>query len=806
MSALSDLRIVELSNGVAGEYCGKLLADFGAEVIKVERPIVGSDTRREEPLAASGSGPERSGLFAYLNTNKRSVTLDLASSQARQALHELLSTVDVILDDHPPGYLENMGCGPAECAAKHPGLIVSVITPFGYCAPAEMQKAYSLNVLHSSWGYHTPASADPSRPPLAGAGRFLPDYESGLSAALALIAALYWRESSGRGQFVDTSQRESMASLVDYVLGQMVTGNMEVGNGRAAYDLGGPSTFFACRDGFVYLWLSEPSHWNGMSALMGEPPWMKDFPERWLELHVTAARIAQCRREIGIWMREQNKQEVASLAQQMGVPLVPVNTMEDAFRSPQMQFRRFFKEIDHAELGSLRVPTVPYQLSATPATLRTAAPRLGQHTDEVLRELRAPRTRRVIPPAAIDAAHSDLPRREGPLKGVRVLEVTKVWAGPYTGKLLALLGAEVIRVESYESLDATRRFGTKDINHAPGFQAVNPGKHSVQLNIKTEEGKRLIRELAKVSDIFIENLRPRAAERLGLGYQALRELRHDIVAVSMSMYGNSGPLSYQTGYAPCFSALAGICHLAGYEDGSPMLLNQRYGDSSYGSAAAFAAVVALFHRRRTGEGQFVDVSAVESLAAMLGDAYMDYFLKDRIPQRGERHPTMVPYGCFPCADGEWLSIAVKNDAEWRALCDTVGHPALAYDERFAAAATRHAHAYDLDSTLAALTIDKTAAELATQLRAQGVAAFKSLNSLDLISDDELWRRGFFQRVVDDQQRESAIVGAPWHMSLTIPATRRPAPRLGEHNDYVLGTVLGLSAEQRRRLVAQKVIY
>ena len=297
MSALSDLRVLELSSGVAAEYCGKLLADFGARVIKVEAPA-GAKTRAMEPFAPGGESCERSGLFAYLNTNKQSVVLDPASPGGREALRSLIGTVDVIIDDHPKGWLEALGIDPATCSSQHPALIVCSITPFGYEAPAALQSARSINVLHSSWGYHSPCHADPAKPPLSGVGRFLPDYESGLVAALALVAAVYWREGSGRGQFVDVSQQASMASLVDYVLGQMVAGTMEVSARRQAYDLGGPATFFQCRDGYVYLWMSEPGHWNGMSTLMGDPAWMREYPARWLELHVTPERIDRCRAEI----------------------------------------------------------------------------------------------------------------------------------------------------------------------------------------------------------------------------------------------------------------------------------------------------------------------------------------------------------------------------------------------------------------------------------------------------------------------------------------------------------------------------
>jgi crotonobetainyl-CoA:carnitine CoA-transferase CaiB-like acyl-CoA transferase len=213
------------------------------------------------------------------------------------------------------------------------------------------------------------------------------DYESGLSAALALMASLYWREGASRGQFIDVSQQESMASLADYVLGQMVAGNMEASSQRTALDLNGPATFFQCVDGYVYLWMSEPAHWNGLRTLMGEPQWMAEFPERWLELHLNAERIARCRTHIAQWMKTQSRADVVARAQKLGVPLVPVNTVKDIFESPQIQFRQFFVEIEHPVLGRSPYPTVPYRLSATPARIKAPAPVLGEHTEQVLRDI-----------------------------------------------------------------------------------------------------------------------------------------------------------------------------------------------------------------------------------------------------------------------------------------------------------------------------------------------------------------------------------------------------------------------------------
>jgi len=385
VTALKRLRILELAGDVAGEYCGKLVADFGAEVIKIEAPGLGSATRRRAPLCRSGAPQERSALFAYLNTNKRSVTLDLAAPRGREILLRLAGTVDALIDDHPKGYLEGLGLDPGECGHRHPGLVICSVTPFGYEAPAELQRACSLNVFQSSgWGYHTPSDPDPGTPPLKGAGRFLTDYESGLSAAIALVAALYFKSGSGRGQFVDVSEQASLASLSDYVLGQMVAGHMDVNTKRSAFDLGGPATFFQCRDGYVYLFMTEPGHWNGLYRLMGEPPWMLEFPERWLELHLTPERIQRCRMQIAQWMKSQERVDVATRAQKLGVALVPVNTVKDVLESPQLQHRKYFVELDHPTLGRSKYPTVPYQFSRTPARLEAHAPLLGQHTEQVL--------------------------------------------------------------------------------------------------------------------------------------------------------------------------------------------------------------------------------------------------------------------------------------------------------------------------------------------------------------------------------------------------------------------------------------
>lgn len=390
-------------------------------------------------------------------------------------------------------------------------------------------------------------------------------------------------------------------------------------------------------------------------------------------------------------------------------------------------------------------------------------------------------------------------KRGGPLQGVRVVELTKVWAGPYAGKQLAFLGAEVIRVESEKSLDVTRFYGVDDINNAPGFKSVNPQKLSVQIDMKSPQGIKLILDLVRESDILIENLRPGAVDRLGLGYDAVRAVKPDIIYVSMGMYGNAGPLAYQTGYAPCFASLSGLSSVVGYEGQPPAGMNVRYADSTFGASAAYAATVALLHRRRSGEGQFIDVSAVESMSSMIGDALVDYTLNGKIQAcDGNQHADMAPHGVYPCKDDEWICIAASSDAAWRAIAHVMEQPALADDECFRTLVARKANETALNQLVSAWTAGCDAPALAADLQQAGVAATKSFSSVDLVADFHLWSRGFYHAVADTDGSTRPILGPGWNMSRGAEINTG-APRLGEHNAYIFGEILGLSLQDQQKL-------
>lgn len=346
MSALTGIRIVELAETVAGEYCGKLLADFGADVVKVEKPGWGSSTRAMTP----GS------LFAYLNTNKKSVVvLD------DPTLDGIIDSAHAVIGDHT---------SLSELAGQHPDVVVCSVTPFGHDAPADMQNAKSINAFHASgWGFHTPSHADPTMPPLKGPGRFLTDYEAGLDAALCVASCLFAQLHHGRGEFVDVSAHAVLVSRAGCILGRFIAGEIAPEGTRDDYDQQGPASFFACSDGHVYLYMTNGHHWVALKELMDRPSWLDEFDDDWLEFSVTPEKVARFHRGFAPWIRDKEKNAVAEKAQRLGVPLVPVYAVDELPSLPQYRHRRFFRDVTHPVLGSAAYPTVPYLLSESPAEI-----------------------------------------------------------------------------------------------------------------------------------------------------------------------------------------------------------------------------------------------------------------------------------------------------------------------------------------------------------------------------------------------------------------------------------------------------
>jgi len=402
-----------------------------------------------------------------------------------------------------------------------------------------------------------------------------------------------------------------------------------------------------------------------------------------------------------------------------------------------------------------------------------------------------------------------------PLDGVRVVDMTWVWAGPYLGSLLGMLGAEVIKVESRSRPDFFRRFVVWPLadaepeelgpNEGMMFNTVNLSKLGVALNLVRPEGIDLIKRLVAVSDVVIENMRAGILKRMGLDYEALRAVNPRIILLSSSARGGAGPEAHYAGYASVHHAVGGGTYITGYPDGPP---GYAIGDVDLmnATAGAFAVVAALYHREETGEGQFIDFSQCEGVTALIGEVLLDYQMTGRIPGRkGNSDDFMAPHNLYPCwGVDRWLAIAVETDEEFAALARVMEKPEFADDPRFATAAARKRNEADLDAIISEWTRLRDRDLMARQLGEAGVAAAPSRDARDLMRDPHLRARGVFVELDHPETGPRDFVGLPWQMSGCQPVLER-APLLGEHNDYVFGQLLGLDEAEIARLKESGII-
>jgi CoA:oxalate CoA-transferase len=377
--ALSHLKVLELCNLVCGPYCTKLLADLGAEVIKIEQPGVGDKARQRGPFPNDIPHPEQSGLFLYLNTNKSSITLDIKTSKGRDILKQLIKQADIFVEDNPPRILKELGLTYQKLEKINPHLVMTSITPFGQAGPYRDYKAHEMNLYHAGGeGYLLPIqSPDLTREPVK-AGGLVGDCICGLSSAIATLAAAYSMKETGAGQYIDVSKQDALMSMVQLDIA------MYVNNGIVRNRLRRPILTpipIECQDGYIMISVLSDREWRDLVKLMGNPQWAQDERfNKWLNRHLYADEINP---RIQEWVKPQKKEELFHKLQANAIAGVPVNTSEDLIKSPQLEARGFFAEAKHPSAGKLKYPTVPYKFSKAPAKIERAAPLLGQHNEAI---------------------------------------------------------------------------------------------------------------------------------------------------------------------------------------------------------------------------------------------------------------------------------------------------------------------------------------------------------------------------------------------------------------------------------------
>ncbi len=783
---LGHLRVLDLS-GPLGQLCGRVFADMGADVIKVEAP--GGDLGRWiPPFAGDTAGSDRSLVFMDRNRGKRSVTLDLWEGQDRETIRELAAGVDVVVEDGKPGALGEIGLGFPDLSAINPGLIYVSVTPFGQTGPRAGRLGGEL-IAQATGGIMYANGDDAQRPAMA------PDdlitNIACLHAVFGALAAIRRRRDTGSGQHVDVSRQEVVLYCQGNYIPRYSLGRVTRREGR--HGATGGVNLFACVDGdFISLAPFMPHHFRRLATevigdtVLGDPRF-----EPGAVRNEDANRVLVNER-IERYAATVKRDDFVERGQKAGVPAVPVLTPEEAMAHPHHAERGFFHEVSD-DLGARTVPGPPFRMSVTPLTVDRPIASPGEHTDEVLAELRSPGWVRRAGPAGRDPSQG----REGALSGVRVADFTRAFAGPIGTMFLGFLGAEVIKLESGD-LEDNRGGGQAT------FQELNRAKLSATIDTRTPEGKGIIKRLVARSDLVVENFRPNVMDRLELDYAALSSAKPDVIMVSMPGFGRSGPLKDYYAYGQQIIGTTGLLNLWGHPE-SPLDVRVKYAFPDFVAAiwSSVACLTALEYRNETGRGQFIELAQFEALAHLLGVTYMDATSNGR-PQtsRGNSSWTHAPHDVYRCAgEDAWVAIAVETEGQWASFVETTGSPSWTEDARFSTLDGRRANKVELDAHINAWTESRDRHDVETALQNAGVPAGALATAEDLYHDPHLRARG---EIVDVDHGEDAggviaHAGANVHLSGGPSRPDLPSPQKGQHNSHVFRAVLELSEAEEREL-------
>src|SRR5262245_47949555 len=604
---LAHVRVVELTD-LRGAFAGRILADLGADVVKVEPPE-GDPGRRRPPFAGGRPAADRSLPFLYRNANKRGVRLDLHDADGWHRFLALCANADVLVENLGPAAARRHGLAPDEVHARHPQLVHVAISDFGADGPHAAWRLEALPAFAASGGLHV--CGFPDRPPCWLPGHLAHDSASVFAVAGAL-AALLDRARTGLGQTVEVSVQEAAVNgihpwailLADYATRYPMLPRIPRRNADGAYQV------LAVSDGWVRVLPGSPRQWRAFLELLGSPEALAG-PEWQIPLF-RLANADVIRLVAADALAPRTLADVLATGRRLDVPIVPVNRPEEFVAEEQTRQRGFFHASARPDGGSAPMAPGPFNFSATPTSLRRAAPEPDEH------DAAGFGPRRADPPGGSDG---------GPvLAGVRVVDLGVGVAVPEAGWLLAELGAEVIKIESRANLDFLRRVTVEpdQPNRSMQFNDASRGHLGVALDLRTPRGRELALALCAAADIVIENNRGGVVQRWGLDYPQVRALRSDVVYYASQAFGRGGPLGGASAYGPLNSAFAGLTWLWNHPDAPyPGGTSLNHPDHIAAKLAACAILAALEHRRRTGEGQLIELSQAEAAAYLVGEVYME---------------------------------------------------------------------------------------------------------------------------------------------------------------------------------------
>jgi crotonobetainyl-CoA:carnitine CoA-transferase CaiB-like acyl-CoA transferase len=774
------VRVVETGESVAVAFAGRWLAALGAEVIALEPP--GGISWR---CAPDGTPSSR---FAYLGAGKRSAVLDLSRASERERAARLFASAQLLLDGSGPGVLASHGLAPWLSPSRWPALAAVSVTPFGDTGPfADLPSAPLTLQALSGMLWHV---GEPGRPPLNQWGDQI-EQLAGLHALGAALAAL----QSGGPVHYEIALQACGASVVGHHTGRASQMGSHTGRAgaRALWRV------YRCADGWAVA-CALPRNYARLSEAMGVPEVGQASP--FLDHHKRMAEEARLAEILTPWFQARTCESIRKLGLTERVPLCPVDSVAHVADSEQLAQREYFARVAQPGIGALRMPRQLW-LSAAHGWRSGPAPQLGADAG-ILDEQGA---------AGVRSARARVGDPHAPLRGVRVLDLGQIWAGPYAATLLADQGADVIKVESPSAWDPNRCAAPpppgRDAefwNTCAYFHEYSRNKRSLGIDLRTARGREVFGRLVASADVVIENLRADVLDRLGVGYDWLREQRADVILVSMAGFGKSGPDSALPGYGPMIESLAGIASLTGYGDGQPrMASGYAYGDPVAAVAAACAALVALQVRARTGLGQHVDLAQRDVMAALIGEAFAMESRGERPVQLGNERPGCAPHGVYPArGDDEWIAIAVLCDEHWSGLRRVLGDPEWARAPELARAAGRWPRRAALDPRLAAWTCERDKREIFARCAEAGVPAGPVYKPLELLADPQLRARGFYEPIAHPAVGEWRIHGWDWKPRGAGPCLRQRASDFGGDNRAVLREI-GLDDREIAALEAEGVV-
>jgi len=793
---LSHLRIVELGSGDTLGYCGKLFADFGAEVIKIEPPG-GDPGRRIPPLVDTGGGQRESVTFAWLNTNKKSVTADPEKSADAEKILALLATADLLLDARHPDDVKASLISHQKLNAADPGLAITALSWFGEHGPYRNYHATD-SVCRSLAGLVKLVGAVDGPPILPRDGQI--GVMAGLTAFIPSLAGLYGHAHGARRFAVNSL--EAMLQISEFDTGlALEAGFTRPRAGINRFGRGYPSGNFITKDGWLGVTVVTPAQWTAFCTLLDMPDLAADP-----KYSATIGRFIhadELKAIITPAMLKRTAMEWFEMGVDLRLPLAVVPDMKELLAQDVHRVRGAF---GHVEIGTAKFegPVLPQHLTRSRPKPNGRAPLAGVDDKIPFSSHQRKATRAAT---ALDAL---------PLKGLRIIDLTMGWAGPTATRQMGDLGADIIKVESCQYPDWFRGTDTRPPYHEERtyektywFQMNNRNKRGITLDLTSKAGLDLLKRLMKDADAVIDNYAADVMPRLGLDVETILKINPRLVVVTMPAFGMTGEWSGVRAYGSTLEQASGLPSVTGFPDDPPTMLHAAFGDPIGGVNGAAALLLGFMHQRNTGEGQHIDLSQVECMLPMVAPSILEQSATGQTsPRIGNRHPQYVPNGCFPTlGNDQWLTLAVRTGEEWQALCAVMRRADLASNAELSNADGRRKHEDMIEVAIRQWLADVRPDIAIVALQKAGVPAGIAKLPQDLASDPHLLKTGHWQpsdRPFMGPHLLPSVSYREGNSELPYPITRL-APTLGEHNDDVLRNVLGLADDDIAALEREEVI-